>query len=280
MLHQGADAAPFTWPGGMMEVEALARARDNGADVVLTGVGADEILDGEPRALASLRKPWRSIRAAQKLRGFERPFVPAIAWVARPILARLQPRFVRAWRAGRSRRALPVWAGPLLEELVRRRDPAPPDDSGWERPYHEHLAWLRHQEDVAAGIACVPPFLDPSLRSLILSFDPAWLLHGGVRRGLFREAVRDVLPTSLVARMDKAAFEVAFQRFLAAAGGFEMLRPLASVRELASAGLVEPKGFMEAFDVFERAPQVGEYWTDCWPVLATEAFLRERGRVG
>lgn len=282
LLHRGVDAAPFTWPGGFMEVEALARAKANGAEVVLTGVGADEIFDGDPRALAriAMQSPLRGIRAARSMRGFDRPSWPVVEWVIRPLLARVQPPMVRAWRHRRRRPELPAWAGPRLADRLESRERAPdqePDATPWEHPYHEHLAWLRHQEDVAAGITCHPPFLERSLRALVRSFEPSWLLHAEIRRGLFREAVRDLLPASLVGRTDKARFELGLQRFLVAAGGFEMLRPLVSVRELSAAGLVVARRFQDAFAAFERAPDDGEQWANCWAVLAVEAFLRHRG---
>ncbi|MDB4942364.1 MAG: Asparagine synthetase, partial [Labilithrix sp.] len=86
----GIDAAPLTWPGAALEIEAITRARAHGAEAVLTGVGADELFDGDPRSLARVARRGRILDATRKaraLRGFERPASPALAWVARPLLA-------------------------------------------------------------------------------------------------------------------------------------------------------------------------------------------------
>jgi len=287
LFFEGVDAAPLTWPGASMEVEALARAREHGAEVVLTGVGADELFDGDPRALARLarRHLWSAVRSARVMRGFDAPSSPALAWIVRPHAARVVPAVVRRWRSRRRPQTPPAWAGPTLVEAVRRHEEHRLDEgpraqlsSPWESPHHEHLAWLRHQEDVAAGIECRQVFLERSLRSLVLTFPPEWLLHGAIRRGLFREAVRDLLPRPLVERVDKARFEGAFCRTLAAAGGFEHLRPLASGERLGALGLVEPHRFGQAFDAFERSPDDGEHWASLWPALGVEAFLRTHER--
>ena len=287
LFLRGVDAAPFTWPSGGMEVEALARARANGAEVVLTGVGAAELVDGEPRSLGrlALRAPRAALRSARVMRGFARPSSPVVAWVARPLLSALAPAAVHRWRSRRARTPLPLWAGPALRASLdaghrsQERRSSTLETSMWALPHHEHLAWIRHQEDLAAGIECRQPFLEAHVRALVAEFEPSWLLEGGIRRGLFREAVRDLLPNVLLEREDKAGFEDGLRRFLMAAGGFDVLRPLVSVTELASLGLVDPRVLAEAFDAFERAPDDGEHWGNVWPVLAVEGFLRARSEA-
>jgi hypothetical protein len=184
---------------------------------------------------------------------------------------------------------MPAWAGPALRAyLVAAGDQAvararavvaghlSPFDAARSAPHREHLGWLRHQEEIASGLGRTDPFLDDALVSEIMALPPERLLLGGMRRGLFREAVRDLLPPSLVARSDKAAFEPAFLRFVTAIGGVEVLRPLATPVELSSLGIVEPAPFREAFEEFARAP-LDASWGEVWPVLAVEAFLRHRG---
>lgn len=288
---RGVDAAPFTWPGGPMEVAALARAKARGAERVLTGVGADELFDGEPRALAARAlggDPIGAVRAARALRGFERPRAPALTWIARPVASAILPRAVRAWRA-RGEAWAPPWAGPELvaylraaAEGARTRALAPRDTPAARlealcgAPHREHLAWLRHQQEIAAGVERRDPFLDRALARAVTSLPPAWLLLGQVRRGLFREAIRGLVPESLREREDKASFEPAFTRFASALGGFEALRPLARVPRLAALGLAWPGPFGEAFEELARAPLDSEGWATVWPALAVEAFLRAR----
>jgi hypothetical protein len=59
-----------------------------------------------------------------------------------------------------------------------------------------------------------------------------------------------------------------------AAGGLEALEDLVDVRMLADLGLVEPGPFRAHFEAVKEHPlDIG--WRSMWPVLATEAFLRE-----
>lgn len=292
LFTRGVDSSPFTWPGGAMEVELLARARAHGADCVLSGVGADELLDGDPRALAGIvtkRGLRAAIRAARALKGFESPRFPWVDWVARPVAARLLPRSLRRVRARRNLAAAPTWAGPrahdfhsrwmadALESTLRwRRDPVARYEAHQDQPHHEHLFWLRHQEQLAAGIERRDPYLDPELVANVMSFPEEWLLHGNVRRGLFREALRGLVPSSILERLDKAEFEQAFVRFLRAVGGFETLRPLATVECLADLGLALPRPFRESFDAFASSPETSYEWGGVWPALAVESFLRSR----
>lgn len=292
LFLRGADATPFTWPSGPLEVEALARAKAHGAELVLTGVGADELLDGEPRDLSrlALRAPRAALTAARAMRGFERPQRPVFSWIARPLLAPFVPASLGRWRRRRHAPAPPVWAGPALlsawrerralDENVETSRPlhARSSRSIWALPHHEHLAWLRHQEDAEAQIETRQVFLESSLRALVHRMPPEWLVQGSIRRGLFREAVRDLLPAVLVERTDKASFDEAHAAWLDAAGGIDLLQPLGSGEELARLGLVERASFRRAFDAFARAPTDGEGWASLWPALAVESFVREHAR--
>jgi len=173
----------------------------------------------------------------------------------------------------------------FLEE-ARRRDAvraARPSRTAWQRylvsrddAHRVVLAWARHQEEQASGVDCWDPYLDLDLASAVASLPPDYLLFGDRWRGLLRAATRDLLPASLCGRMDKASFEPALRRFMDAAGGLESLRPLASGRELASLGLVEPPAFAAAFETFVAAPDDGIRWVALWSALSIEAFLRGR----
>jgi asparagine synthase (glutamine-hydrolysing) len=298
LARDGVDAAPFTWPSGPMEVEMFARARARGADRVLTGVGADALFDGSPQALAAMAKRGAlraALRAARRLQGFSGPRAPGVAWVLRPLAAALVPTTLRQRRARAAPVHVPTWAGPVLcdvateqaeAQIARAFAPCRSADDRFEAarqaPHLEHLAWLRHQEEVASGLARRDPFLDLTLVRAVTRLPPEWLLFGDQRRGLFREAVRDLLPASVATRQDKASFEPALTRFVRAAGGFEALRPLASVTELAALDLARPAAFREAFEAFAARPEDpdGDGWESVWPALAVEGFLRARRRGG
>ncbi|HSO37127.1 MAG TPA: asparagine synthase C-terminal domain-containing protein, partial [Labilithrix sp.] len=290
LLWSGVDGVPLTWPGGPMEIEMLARARAHGADCALMGVGADELFDGEPRALADLVRGGDvagALSSARALRGFAETRRPALRWLARPLLASLIPLAIRRRRALRTADVIPEWAGPRLRQYARGwrvqeierslnglRTPRERFERFDASPSHEHLAWLRHQEQVASGLERRDPYLDRDLVRIVTALPPAWLLHGDTRRGLFREAVRGLIPESIRLREDKASFEPAFARFVEASGGFGAFRDVARVPELAALGLVTPAPFHRAFEAFCARPEDG--WSDVWPALTVESFLETR----
>jgi asparagine synthase (glutamine-hydrolysing) len=287
----GVDGAPFCWPSGPMEMEMMARARAHGAKRVLMGVGGDEIFDGQPQALAAVAgrgELRKAIRASRALRGFERPRSRTASWLLRPLVARHTPPAVRLALARRKRVWAPEWAGPSLREYLESihvrdlealahnlGDGIIVDPKHAER-HRANIAWLRHQEEIVAGIERHDPYLDRALVATIAGFQPEWLLEGAIRRGLFRAALRGLLPDALLEREDKAYFEPAFARMIAAAGGLESFRELASARELAELELVDPARFGEAFEAFVRAPDDGWSWMSIWPAICVEQFLRAR----
>lgn len=300
LLDSGADAVPMCHPMMPMLVEMLVRARAHGAERVLCGAGADELFSGSPHALADLAwrgHPVRAVRAARRLSGFEEPRFRAWSWVVRPALGRALPMRLRAWRErGDDRHAPPEWAGPVTRSFlderrrlagghVRRPPRTEPQRFAAIRddPHRTVYAWERHQYEQAAGVDVSWPYLDLRLAAAVAALRPDYLLLGDRWRGLLRASIRGLVPDSVCERDDKARFEPALKRFVDAAGGLASLRPLASMRELSSLGLVSPAAFAAAFDRFVATPDDGEAWVLLWPPLAVEAFLRRQAsfaRVG
>ncbi len=292
-LVNGVDATPFLSPTDPIVVEMFARARAHGAELVLTGDGGDALFDGSPHSLGDLTReghPIAAIRAARSLRGFNVPRTRIIDWAIRPAVTHYLPRSIRMWNSRRRKPAYPVWAGPVVREVLdesRARDlhelearlaSGAREQEGWP---NEHtrvwFAWQRHQQEHVSGIERADPYFDRELVRWVHALPQAWLLEGGIRRGLFREAIRGLVPDSLRLREDKAAFEPAMVRFVESIGGFESFREHARVRRLADLGLVEPRTFEKCFDELAARPIVSCEWSNVWPALAAEAFLASRG---
>ncbi len=291
-LVRGVDGAPFSSPTGPMEVEMFARARAQGAEVVLTGDGGDALFDGTPHALSELTRAGRVLhacRVARTLRGFEEPRWRLFDWAIRPALTRFVPCSIRMWNARRRKPAIPPWARPparatleerwarQLAELEARLASGAPEPSWPTEHERVWMAWYRHQQEQASGIERSDPYLDRELVDWVDALPPVWLLEGGIRRGLFREAIRGLVPDALRMREDKASFEPALFRFVQSIGGFESLRRHARVPHLADLGLVEPAPFEKAFDDFAARPITSWDWSGVWPALCAEAFLEARG---
>ncbi len=293
LMRSGVDGAPATSSTMPMEVELMVRAKANGAERMLAGAGGDELFGGNPAALVNVARrghPLTAIRTARRLNGFNRPPSPAWSWVVRPFLGRALPPAVRAWRTFRyGATSMVPWAGPIVrtyledkrrlrsrflsrlpmnaaQRLVAMTDPA----------YQAIVAAGRQMQEHASGLDFWYPYMDRNLIAAVASMAPEHLLFGDRWRGLLRASAHDLLPSSLRDRMDKASFEPAMRRWVEAAGGLESLRPLASGRELASLGLVEPDAFRVAFERFVAEPEHGESWVELWAALAVEAWLRGR----
>ncbi len=285
------DGMPASPPPAPLTLALEQRARSAGMDVLLTGVGGDSVLDGEPQLLGelALQRPLRALRIAARLRGPE-PAGPAWRlrqYVVRPLLSRVLPSVGRRARA-RNRVLAPYpWAGArvrrFLCDMAQRTSARPPSLGSDPAQRYEELAgapflaemsFARAQEEATTGCVRREPFFDDEFLRVVATLPPLSLLHGGYLRGLFRESMRGVVPDEVRLRETKAILQPALAEMVAAAGGFRRLEDLADVRMMADLGLAEPRSFRACFDALARDPARSSwYWV--WPALAVEAFLRE-----
>ncbi|MEO8874998.1 MAG: asparagine synthase-related protein, partial [Polyangiaceae bacterium] len=133
-------------------------------------------------------------------------------------------------------------------------------------------------EEVArrADIRLAHPFLDVPLVELMSELSPRALLHADRLRGLFRLATRGHVPTRVRLRATKANFLNAWRETLTAAGGKKILEDLATVTECTKLDIVEPASFRAKFTHLERDEMT---WTELWPILGIEGFLRARAAL-
>ncbi len=222
----GVEAAglPLTWPSGALEATLLARARQWGAAVVLSGAFADASLDGDPEAASRVILRGGVTKAIAIGRAFDYASLAAGARRALlPHVRRFVPapvrRALRALRGQRDRPAVRAFDGPRLRRAredawARARDVRAPIELDAEArltraffsPELALLAELRAQEEALSGVLRVDPYLCQGLQTFALSLRPEVLLANGRRRGLFRDAVTDLLPAALVERAGKASF--------------------------------------------------------------------------
>lgn len=285
VLGAGADCRPMFWPTAAIEYAAIVRGRENGADVVVSGAGGDALFDGVARGLSDLARAegvaaaWR---AARTLRGFGSPRSRLWSWVVRPLMVESIPRRLRSKLVRPAAIHEPPWMGLVARKETReyrrrRRAELRALVGSGELPLtdlDQLLAGYRQHCELVTGVRRVEPYLDLDLRRFCSRLPRHWVLVGGLRRGLFREALRDLLPPTLYARPDKAHFEAAFLRLVRSAWGFDHLRDLARAPTLASFGIVEPGPFLSKFEELVADPFQGPLWPQVWPVLAMEGFAR------
>lgn len=268
----------------------LRAARERGADVALTGAGGDDLFDGLPRALAHdvAHGDFGSAVIAARLRPSDVSTLERVFdYVVRPTVGRSLPAPMRvARRRDVFRRWMP-WAGPALraylaEESKRWRlrpldTPSERFDSFAKATYLADAIEITEEVASRAGIRVAHPFLDMPLVELVSRLPPRLLFHAYRRRGLFRLAIRGHVPDRVRLRLTKAKFLAAWRETLRAAGGRSILDTLGTAKECERHGLVDAAKFQAAFQNFDRDDAT---WTDLWPVLGFEGFLRARAALG
>ena len=299
---QPGDAAPFVH--GPLVVDGMPApsptlsaasvvgsvARDQGVQVVLTGVGGDNVLDGSPRLFADLARQGRicaALDGALRTRGvFHHGSVGRFdRFLVRPLLAPILPGFARR-AVQRIRRRPPRWAGPGVASYVdfypqRAEAPASLNDSPGARyssllgiSLFRLLALIHLQEEVVGGYALRAPLLDDDFLRFVATLPPLSLMRGGYLRGLMREAMRGLVPEDLRLRVTKGHPYWFVEQTLDQGGGLRVFADLADVSMLADLRLIEPKHFRKVFDqCVERS--IDADFTALWQVLSVEAFLRQ-----
>jgi asparagine synthetase B (glutamine-hydrolysing) len=286
-----ADAAPHIWPSGAPILVAHECARARGADVVLTGMGGDQIFGGDPRVLA--RRPgsrdWYKAMfprgQGERSRSLLR-LVRSARHLVAPGIASAFPMLNRAWRKQWVNRRWP-WAGPRLRKIMLEMFVQSPPNREWSTVTSEPrlrrlvatdfalFASNCRQIEALGGVTQVDPLLDDEVVDLTSSFAQHTLLFDGRQRGLFRHAMRQMLPDRLRLRRDKATFEPALAEMVRA-GDVGALRDLASMRMLGDLGLVYPPKYRQHFEAVMAAGGESREWMAVWPALAVEAFVRSQ----
>jgi asparagine synthase (glutamine-hydrolysing) len=231
---------PFSSPVIYAQYRVMQLAAESGVKVMLGGQGSDEMLSGYDRHL--------SARAASLLR--QGRWARAYGVAARPVTP--YPGGRRALLRGALLQALPGWASDTVYARLRPAHRSPPwIDERWfaERGVRSRSAWsatglhvmremlghnllesqipaLMRYEDrnaMAFSMENRVPFLTAPLVELLFSLPEEYLLaDDGTRKAVFREAMRGIVPDSILDRRDKIGFSVPSMAW------FQALRPWVS----------------------------------------------------
>jgi asparagine synthase (glutamine-hydrolysing) len=307
------DAAPWFWqsrcvdgqPGLLCTASLmmLLCAKAAKMDVALTGVGGDLICGGpQPIPFFQLVRrghPAKAVTEALRFRVPWRstPWSRVRQFVVGPLVKPLVPKIAHRVRIRRADRA--PWMTPrFLGHFVRCTEAAaglsPPADTpdAWmarlcDGSVLPDTADLAGQANAVTQCAPLDPFRDFDFVRFILQIDPLLLGHGHTYRGLYRLAMKGVLPDRVRLRADKGKFEPGVAAAALAANALEGLRDLASLDAFASLGFVDPGPFRPIFNAWLRVIERGERpdrdpgderLQPVWQLLSIEAFLREHGK--
>lgn len=295
------DSQPQTAPVGCFDMALWSAALDRGAQVALGGHAGDDVLGGMV-SFAPLARGGHPLRAVQRALALQLPreLSPLRRighWVALPLLRPYLPRPLRLALGRRYRRP---WMRPRLlraldacVEAAPRNAPQSPDE--WLEHYCTKPAWSElavswGQFASVAPLHVVDVFRDPDLVGFIVQIDPIALFDGNMFRGLYRRAMKGVIPETIRLRQDKAQGRHALGAAIAASDAHEMLAELSTLRALAADDLVDPVPFAARFREWlgsmtpsdgRKAAARDESWYEVWHLLSLECFMRSvRGASG
>ena len=279
--------SPQLMPGAIGGLLLAARERAEGVPVVLTGDGADEIFGGydvfrAARARRALDAPWLRplrgslIRAASRATGQPRGLGDwlartggSVADVARAY-GGVCPPWYDAWRlldlerssllSPDGRRVRPVEEPPAGFAALVRPDIASLDplDAALSLELETRLpSWILVISDrsaMAHGVEARVPFLDHHVVELAAGI-PARLKMRGVReKAVLRDAVRDLLPRSIV-RRTKRPFTTPIRDWFFRPGAPAFVAHELSASSLRDAGLFAPQVVARLRAALDVAPE-------------------------
>jgi hypothetical protein len=208
-----------------MQEETLRLVRGRGADVLLTGLGGDEMLHGGPAVVyaerllsGDLSVVSELIRAATTLGMPRRSLLKGRLLF--PVVKTLLSPAARWWRLRRAASRLPAWVDTDADTLRRiLRTYLMPERVGFRYGSRRH-AWdllsghggllavdSYRMEGIRAGVDVRHPFYDVRLCRFVFGIPPALLHRQGLSKWLARFAAAGILPHSLCWRTRYPDFE-------------------------------------------------------------------------
>jgi len=225
-----AQEEPFGSPSIYMQWEVMRLAKSVGVRVLLDGQGGDELFCGYPGYFPALvAEHVKALRMSDAWRLMLNPRVQtfyAPSAMMRHTIAQLLPektredirRQSRRWRQGFITNDLLSTAPD--EEYARNedRDASSPFRCFWRRVLeHTSLPGLLHYEDrnsMAHSIEARVPLLSRDVAHFAMGLSPQAQLRDGWTKAVLRDAVRGIIPDTIVNRTDKIGFAAPTLRWM------------------------------------------------------------------
>ncbi len=282
------NGVPCPSPGGSAYVLAARALRNVGADRMLTGVMGDELFGGHPAMLGTRVLPRHPLLALQQALRLKTPAGGSLgnrllALIVRPYLRELLPKSVRARRRREHWAKRFSWtSAAFLEHLdaggtqqeKRYRVPRSADEFFDSIATSVTIADVVDARTLHEGIVGLPqrdPLLDVDLARFTSALPYEVLNCDGLHRGLYRRALRGLLPETVRLRVTKAdmnpdAFAI-IKRRLDGPGWRERF----SVPRLVKLGWVDPTAFRSRMESLRYTDDL----VATWRFLAADAFLEQ-----
>ena len=280
------------YPNGVMHQGLWQSAVEDGAVVLLTGVGGDQWLQGrrgyyeEELRQGRWQNVWQCFRADADACGWR----SATGWLARFGVYPLLPEWARkTWRGLRSAGPTPAtgpgayWLSPGAQrQLAAARERAAEAGAMAPvlRPGQRHLmnnlrygfdtfgAELAERQGAALGLEVRHPFRTHRIVQFAFSTPERLRLRGAVNKYHHVQALRGWMPEAVVRRQDKAEFS---QTFLAAIGEAE--QQIERLGDHGLDGVLDPAGLRELLAAYRRAPTEGWQAWVLWNAMGCASAL-------
>lgn len=225
-----------SYPNGVMGLGIRQEARRRGSRVLLVGVGGDEWLGGSrsyyaealaagrwDHFMACLRNDRRDAGLRRSLWwAFRHGCYPLLPEVARVLVRKL----VVGWQRDEVDRL--AWLMPAMKSNLRERQrriaQRPTGRLGrigqrelsliLTGAFSTYARDLEERMATSAGIELRRPFFHPSIIQFTFSTSPSLRLRGHADKFLHRQAMRGLLPDSVLTRANKAEFSSTFREHL------------------------------------------------------------------
>lgn len=281
-------ASPTALMTGAFERAAMRRAKELGAQVLLTGVGGDEIFSGSLQAAVRSDASWshtlqRAALAELPWGSTARQRVAELVW--RPGLRSFVPTRLREMMfVTRARRELPglgsVGLGQLREAArvhVSALRPVPRTAAERHRelvgrPFWLEMGELRAQLESSEQLPRFDIPLDAGVARAVATIAPHLLFDESRHRGLLRRVLQRQAPQVVVARFDKGDFDDFAVKLLQASEIWPRLRALAKSPWLARLDIVRPGAVEALWSHADEMPGGLSTLLVLWPFLSAEAF--------
>lgn len=192
-------------------------ARQRGVTVLLDGQGADETLGGYNHALltyfASQLRRFRWIRALNESRRLDRPLSLG-AWIT--IFCFALPAGIGNPIYRLARRHLPDPLSASFRKKYRHLPPARGTEPDLNQKLMNDMKFIlrsllmyEDKNSMAFSIEARVPFLDYRLVEFIFSLPDNMKIRKGLRKAVLRDAMKNIVPDSILERKDKIGFATA-----------------------------------------------------------------------
>jgi len=230
----GTQGDPFRSTSMYAQWRIFQAAKEAGIKVMLDGQGADELLGGYASyriaKISSLLSQGRTVKAMQLWRCSSNFQDGGFWWTAPRVMSSLLPTWLKNPARQLLRRDIvPAWLNASWFRKHGVRWNTPIQAYGIEGLKHSlylsltetSLPQLLRSEDrnsMAFSIESRVPFLTPALAEFILALPDDYIVScNGTSKAVFRQAMRGIVPDSILDRRDKLGFPTPERQWLASA---------------------------------------------------------------